>query len=1149
MKNNFILNQLIADPYKKFFTTAFHFSKQFRYVLKKTLSFLLLLSVFKTVPAATITVSSLLALQTAINNAVPGDVIILINGVYTSSVDITISKKGTAAQPITIAAQTIGGAEITGTGGFSVVSPAAYIIIKGFKFTHAANHAKMGSGTSFCRWTRNIFETPGEGEYLLLNGNDHQIDYNTFQNKHNLGRFIAVRGSGSQIAQRLWIHHNYFLKQFPGGGNGAETLQFGLSGYSLSSSNSIVEHNLFEQCDGENELLSVKASAVIIRYNTIRDCPAQFTLRHGNRCVVYGNYFINTPGLRIYGDDHVIFSNHFENCSIALDIGNGDGEVADGDALTVHDRPDRVLIAFNTLVNNSSNFKQGGRTNGLGATYITVVNNIVQGGGAAASIAGPYTNPSWEGNIIFNTNGAGAMPATGYIIADPKIARNLTGTFHIQPGSPAIDAATGSYTSVIADMDGQARISPLDVGADEISNAQVIARILNSGDVGHTAISDAPSININSPIDKSILNGDSTISITADAISFDGTITKVEFFVDGSKIGEDTISPYNINWLSIEGIHTLTAKATDDKGNESFLSAVVVSVNPPGAHIKITAPINASNFVAPANITIDAQASDDINTITKLEFFNGPSKIGEDITSPYSFTWTNVTVGNYVLQAKATNNLGKMSLSVPVNITVSPGQGTSFDITDNGGIITAQYPNTTKPSEDFPSLIDNNKSTKYYRSGRTALWVQYQSSVPAIVIKYTITSANDVPNRDPRDWNLQGSNNGTTWTILDIRSGQTFSSRFLTKTYSFTNTIAYVYYRLNITNNNGETGTQFAEWELYEKRNQTISFDEIPDPTYGDDPFQLTANSNSGLPVDFEIVSGPATVDQNGLLTIIGAGTVTVRANQAGNDNYFPASAEQTFTINKAPQNISFETIADKTYGDAPFELVASADTHLPLVFAVVSGPATISGSMLTITGAGEVIVRVSQAGNENYLPAVEEQDFLVNKALQTISFTAIDPKNKIEIIQLSASSSSGLPVSFSVLSGPGVIMGNNLSFTDAGQVIVRASQPGNENYLAAVSVDQTILVYGMDEKKDGIKVIVYPNPTHGQIKVKLDNKKDKEYTITIYNDKGKPIASTIVEKSFKMFEVNFNINQTNGIYYLHVTDGTEVFVVQILKY
>ncbi|HSC36876.1 MAG TPA: polysaccharide lyase 6 family protein, partial [Chitinophagaceae bacterium] len=396
----------------------------------RLLLFLFLLAAFKTVSAATITVSSLAALQTAINSAAPGDIIILANGVYTSSSDITISRKGTAAQPITIVAQTIGGAEITGTGGFSIVSPAAYIVIKGFKFTHTAGHAKMGSGTSFCRWTRNIFETPGEGDYLLLNGNDHQADYNTFQNKSELGRFIAVRGSGSQIAQRLWIHHNYFFRQLPGGGNGAETLQFGLSGYSLSSSNSIVEYNLFEECDGENELISVKASAVTVRYNTIRNCPAQFTLRHGNRSIVYGNYFINTPGLRIFGDDHIIFSNHFENCSIGLDIGNGDGEVADGAALTSHDRPDRVLIAFNTLVNNASNFHQGGRTGGLGATFITVSNNIIQGGGPAASIAGPYTSPTWEGNIIFNTNGAGAMPATGYITADPKIVKDATGAYH-----------------------------------------------------------------------------------------------------------------------------------------------------------------------------------------------------------------------------------------------------------------------------------------------------------------------------------------------------------------------------------------------------------------------------------------------------------------------------------------------------------------------------------------------------------------------------------------------------------------------------------------------------------------------------------------------------------------------------------------------
>ncbi|WP_240347930.1 chondroitinase-B domain-containing protein [Longitalea arenae] len=450
---------------------------------------LLLLGMLYAVPAvlraATITVTSLPALQTAINNAAPGDVIILANGVYTASADITINKQGTAVSPITIQAQSVGGAEIGGTNGFNIVSPARYIIIKGFKFTHSASQATMASGTSFCRWTRNIFQTPGTGENLSLNGNDHEVDYNTFQHKNALGRFITVRGSGSQIAQRIHIHHNYFYDQQPQTANGAETLQFGLSGYSLSSSNSIIEYNLFEECEGENELISVKASAVTIRYNTIRNCPAQFTLRHGNFCKVYGNYFVNTPGIRIFGDDHVVFSNHFENCNPAINIGNGDGEVADGDALTVHDRPDRNLIAFNTLVNNPSNYVQSGRTNGLGATNTTFANNIIQGGGAAASIAGPYTGAVWSGNILYQTNGAGAMPSSGYTSVNPLLARDATGTFHLQAGSPAIGTATGAYPAVTVDMDGQSRTAPLDKGADESSSAPVTARILTTSMVGH----------------------------------------------------------------------------------------------------------------------------------------------------------------------------------------------------------------------------------------------------------------------------------------------------------------------------------------------------------------------------------------------------------------------------------------------------------------------------------------------------------------------------------------------------------------------------------------------------------------------------------------------------------------------------------------
>jgi poly(beta-D-mannuronate) lyase len=456
-------------------------------VMRKYVLAILFLQIFAwgKLGANPIVVSSVAALQNAIDHAKPGDIILLADGVYTTTADITISRAGTAKEPITISAQNTGAAEIGGSGGFVLGSPAAYVIIRDFKFTHAASKAKSSAGSSFCRWTNNIFETPGDGEDLTIAGNDNEVDHNTFRNKNAMGRFIAIRGTGSQIAERLWIHHNYFKSHIDQGGkNGAEAFQFGLSGFSLSSSNSIVEYNLFEDCAGENELISVKASAVTLRYNTIRNCPAQFTLRHGNKCQVYGNYFINTPGLRIFGDDHIIYSNYFENCSPAINIGNGDGEVADGAQLTAHDRPDRVLIAFNTLVNNKTNITQGARKDGLGATNITVANNLIQGGGPAASISGPYTNGVWEGNLIFNTGGAGDMPGGSYKIADPKLVKDASGEFHLQTGSPAINAAAGNYNSVTTDMDGQKRIAPFDIGADEISRETISTRILNPADVG-----------------------------------------------------------------------------------------------------------------------------------------------------------------------------------------------------------------------------------------------------------------------------------------------------------------------------------------------------------------------------------------------------------------------------------------------------------------------------------------------------------------------------------------------------------------------------------------------------------------------------------------------------------------------------------------
>ena len=71
------------------------------------------------------------------------------------------------------------------------------------------------------------------------------------------------------------------------------------------------------------------------------------------------------------------------------------------------------------------------RKNGMGATNIKVINNIIEGGKEAAKIEGPYPNASWSGNIIFQTAGAGDMPEGSYAVKDPNLTRDQSGIFHL----------------------------------------------------------------------------------------------------------------------------------------------------------------------------------------------------------------------------------------------------------------------------------------------------------------------------------------------------------------------------------------------------------------------------------------------------------------------------------------------------------------------------------------------------------------------------------------------------------------------------------------------------------------------------------------------------------------------------------------------
>jgi hypothetical protein len=109
--------------------------------------------------------------------------------------------------------------------------------------------------------------------------------------------------------------------------------------------------------------------------------------------------------------------------------------------------------------------------------------------------------------------------------------------------------------------------------------------------------------------------------------------------------------------------------------------------------------------------------------------------------------------------------------------------------------------------------FDGNTSTKWYNAnGGTTGWLQYEFCQPMVVVSYALSSANDVPGRDPRNWQFQGSQDGVTWTTLDTQANQSFPSRFQTIQYPIANSNAFVFYRLNITANNGDgSGLQLSE--------------------------------------------------------------------------------------------------------------------------------------------------------------------------------------------------------------------------------------------------------------------------------------------------------------------------------------------------
>lgn len=489
-------------------------------------------------------VNTVAQFKDALANMNPGDTILVSDGNYALG-SVKVNRGGSELKPIIIKSANLHGARITGSSTFTL-SAISYVTFEGFDIDiePMSTIFKM-EGCSYVRITRNWLKmkTLVEGQTSkwitvgdvwaneVCNSHHNRFDHNLFDGKYDSGAWLVIDGSHGTvpaISQHDRIDHNIFRNNTPRLANEKETVRIGVSDLCKLDAFTVVENNLFEDCDGDPEIVSVKSCKDTVRNNTFRRCVGTVCLRQGNNSVVEGNYFfgegktttfetntIGCGGVRIYGLNHKIINNYFEGLTgskwdAACVMTNGD-VTNNSTSNSSHFIPENNLFAYNTLVNNKSDIEIGFDNNGaygLAPKNNMIANNIVINN--ENPIIKSFNNNSLAGvsfssNIMYSTGtstlGLAGMSEAQIKTINPQLEKTKCRTYNSNcdyktpfetykhtPASPAINASIG-YETVFNDAEGQTNVGIRDIGADEFNvDKEITNGPLNELHVGPTAL-------------------------------------------------------------------------------------------------------------------------------------------------------------------------------------------------------------------------------------------------------------------------------------------------------------------------------------------------------------------------------------------------------------------------------------------------------------------------------------------------------------------------------------------------------------------------------------------------------------------------------------------------------------------------------------
>jgi hypothetical protein len=285
-----------------------------------------------------------------------------------------------------------------------------------------------------------------------------------------------------------------------------------------------------------------------------------------------------------------------------------------------------------------------------------------------------------------NAAGVGTSTAVAISVAAPKVAfTNLvsgglyegtvyaSGTYVGDPASTSVWVDNGK-SSRLAELSGNTFSARLDMlpGPNTIKVSVVRAdKTYDNASINVTGWQ-SPAVALTMPVTETF-NMPVNVILEAQAVSPLGTISKVEFRRDGNLLGTVTAPPYQYTWTNApKGQFRITATAHD---NASYTGMAQTYINVLGPNvpptISIAAPLNGSNYTAPANILITTNAADSDGSIAQVEFLGDEAVLGASNIAPFQLNWNLVPVGTHTIRARATDNTGAQTMSAPASVTVT----------------------------------------------------------------------------------------------------------------------------------------------------------------------------------------------------------------------------------------------------------------------------------------------------------------------------------------------------------------------------------------------------------------------------------------------------------------------------------------------